>query len=150
MPGDAMLLALKPRWADAILRGVKTAEVRRSAPRARPGTPVLLYASSPVQRVVGACIIASVDEATPAALWERHGPSTGLDCQSFSEYLDGARRPGCLLVTEPTRIAPTALAGSPPQSYRWITARDGELVALVASVLPSRSSEKLSPNGITT
>ena len=41
-PERAMLLSVHPRFANAILAGSKTVEVRRQRVAAPPGTPVLI------------------------------------------------------------------------------------------------------------
>jgi predicted transcriptional regulator len=48
-----LLLSLRPRFADAILAGAKTVELRRRPINARPGTAILLYASRPMMAIVG-------------------------------------------------------------------------------------------------
>ena len=47
--GRTLLLSLRPRFADAILTGAKTIEVRRRPVNASAGTPISLYASSPLR-----------------------------------------------------------------------------------------------------
>ena len=48
-----LLLSLRPRFAQAILSGAKTVEVRRRPVNAPPQTPIILYASSPTMAIVG-------------------------------------------------------------------------------------------------
>ena len=48
-----LLLCLRPRFAEAILSGAKTVELRRRPINTQPGTPILLYASSPTMAIVG-------------------------------------------------------------------------------------------------
>ena len=43
-----VVLSLRPRFAEAILAGVKTVELRRTVPKIVIPTRALLYASSPV------------------------------------------------------------------------------------------------------
>ncbi|WP_237302536.1 ASCH domain-containing protein [Streptomyces sp. S063] len=46
-PERALLLSLHPRFATAILNGEKTVELRRQRVAVPPGTPVIIYATSP-------------------------------------------------------------------------------------------------------
>ena len=61
LDSDRMIvLSLKPRFAQAILAGVKTVELRRTVPKIVIPTRALLYASSPVRALLGTCVITSV------------------------------------------------------------------------------------------
>lgn len=51
-----ILLSIKPVWAEAILDGSKDYEYRKTIPTKEPPLRALLYASSPVQSIVGAVI----------------------------------------------------------------------------------------------
>jgi hypothetical protein len=46
-----LLLSLRPQFADAILSGTKTVELRRRPINAQSGTPILLYASRPTMAI---------------------------------------------------------------------------------------------------
>ena len=56
-------LSLKPRFAEAILAGTKTVELRRTTPKIEVPTRALLYTSTPVRALLGTCIITSVTSA---------------------------------------------------------------------------------------
>lgn len=50
----AVLLSIHPKWAEKIYSGEKAVEWRKTFPtEAEPGTPVLLYETSPVCMVTG-------------------------------------------------------------------------------------------------
>ena len=70
-----IVLSLKPRFAEAILAGTKTVELRRTTPRIEVPTRALLYATTPVRALLGTCIITEVRTADLTALWR----STGHD-----------------------------------------------------------------------
>ena len=50
----------RPRFAEAILAGVKTVELRRTVPKIVVPTLALLYATTPVRALLGTCIITDV------------------------------------------------------------------------------------------
>jgi predicted transcriptional regulator len=52
--------SIKPVHSDAIYDGSKTVELRRRFPLVRPGTPVVVYNSSPTMEVSGEFCVASV------------------------------------------------------------------------------------------
>lgn len=49
----ALFVSVKPRFAEKILAGEKSVELRRVRPSVTPGTLVIFYASSPTREVVG-------------------------------------------------------------------------------------------------
>lgn len=56
----AILLSVHPRFAEAILAGSKSVEVRRQRVAVPSGTPVLLDATAPPMALVGMARIAAV------------------------------------------------------------------------------------------
>lgn len=133
-----VLLSVRPRFADALLDGTKTVEVRRRPVQLHAGTLCLLYASSPTRALTGALILAGVDHGSPDELWRRHGPRTGLTRVEYDDYLDG-RSTACALVVASPIAFDTAVplpelrrrndGFVPPQSYRFV--HDGELRAML-------------------
>lgn len=125
----ALLLSLRPRFADSILSGSKSVELRRQRINARPGTPVILYASAPTMGIVGTARIANAHVAAPTDVWEQFRDQLGLTYEEFETYLAGATRASALELTaviplpEPVSLERlrAALAFSPPQSYRYLT-----------------------------
>lgn len=52
MPNNILLLSIKPEYADKILAGKKTVELRRVRTRLEAGDLVLVYVTSPQQNLV--------------------------------------------------------------------------------------------------
>lgn len=133
-----VLLSVRPRFADALLDGTKTVEVRRRPVRLHAGALCLLYSSSPTRALTGALTVAGVEHGTPDELWRRHGPRTALNRDEYDNYLHGRSTACALVVTAPIVFhTPVPLAELrrrnhtfvPPQSYRFV--RDGEIEALL-------------------
>lgn len=129
-----LLMSLRPRFAQAILDGTKTVELRRSRVAAPPGTPILLYASTPVRSVLGTATLHNVDTDTPGRLWRRHRTRLGLSLEEFNNYLTGVTTASCLSITHVQPLpVPYGLAWlrdhanfQPPQSYRYLALGDPE------------------------
>ena len=81
-----VVLPLKPRFADAVLTGAKTVELRRAEPKIVVPTRALIYSTSPVRALVGTCIVSSVETDRLASLWQRFGPRIGINRGEFSDY----------------------------------------------------------------
>lgn len=81
----SVLLAMKPRFANAIMTGEKTVEFRRTRFRDQVSR-VVVYASSPMRRVVGYFEVSRVDEDSPAVLWERYADRGGVTEDELMAY----------------------------------------------------------------
>ena len=137
-----VVLSLKPRFAEAILAGVKTVELRRTEPKIVVPTRALLYASTPVRALVGKCIVDSVRSADLATLWDQYGPRSDLCHSEFLQYFDGVGRGAALTLTQPQafsqqidledlRAKPKGFR--PPQSYAYIDTETGDqLIGMAA------------------
>lgn len=128
-PERALLLSLHPRFATAILQGDKTVELRRQRVAVPPGTPVIIYATSPVMALLGTACLTSVDTATPAQVWRRHRAACGISRTEYAAYMDGAAQASALVLHSPRSLSSTVPlahlrrtgAFHPPQSYRYLT-----------------------------
>lgn len=89
--GRAMLLPIKPKYASLILAGTKKVELRRSWPAQRVGV-LVLYSSSPVQKLVGLAYVKKVVECELPALWEiSMANGGGVTYEEFNAYMQGKR-----------------------------------------------------------
>ena len=123
-----MLLSVRPRFADSILSGVKSAELRRQRPTVPPGTPVIIYATKPCAAVIGIARIDRVCEGTPSDLWAQYQGQMAIAHEEFALYLRDARVAYVMLLSEAKRLAsPLSLENlregsdfQPPRSYRYV------------------------------
>jgi predicted transcriptional regulator len=95
-----LLLSLRPRFADAILDGSKTVELRRQRMAIRPGTMIFLYASAPVMSVVGAARLAGIRVGKPEEVWRDFHSHLALSYMEFDNYLTGATQATALQLTQ--------------------------------------------------
>ena len=128
-PARALVLSLKPWFAEAILAGTKTVEVRRVRPRITDPTLALLYASGSVRALVGTCVVRSVARYPADELWQLHGADTALSLTEFDTYLQGRDCGVALLLERPQPLAsPIPLhtlrqehSFRPPQSFAYVS-----------------------------
>lgn len=135
----ALFLSVRPNFAELILAGTKTVEVRRVVPRAaKPGSLVLIYASSPEKALWGICFIENVSIGRPETIWRKLGKSTGLKKRDFLAYLLGADKAVALHVSKPIEFArPIPLSEirsvwnqfQPPQSFSYVALSKVEQLA---------------------
>lgn len=122
----SVLLSIKPKYADAILDGTKTFELRRAVFRNPDVRRAVIYASSPISRVIGEFSIADVLELEPEKLWRATAKGSGVDREFFDDYFRGRKTGYALQVQKPKRYAkPLHLTdhfgfSRPPQSFCYL------------------------------
>ena len=124
-----VFFSVRPRFADAILEGRKQVELRRVQPKARPGTPILIYASSPSCCLVGGAVVARVSSKSPTRLWTEVRSEAGVTREVYREYFRGAGVACGIWLQDVWRLVrPVPLANlrdslpgfEPPQSFRYL------------------------------
>lgn len=122
----SVLLSVKPHFAEAILAGEKKFEFRRALFRDPEVQTVVLYASSPVKRVVGEFSVGEIVSMTLDALWTHTQSSAGIERDYFDEYFSG-RELGYAVEVQSARRYPQPLdlhsdfgIDHPPQSFRYL------------------------------
>lgn len=128
--GRAVLLSIKPKYADLILAGSKRVELRRSWPSNDIGVMVL-YSSSPIQRLVGVAYIDHIEETDPNGLWKLADEfGGGVSNDELNEYFAGKKTAFGIMIREAkiaeVTISPKDLFAnfSPPQSFQYLTPQD--------------------------
>jgi predicted transcriptional regulator len=115
-PGEgAVLISIKPRYAELIEGGVKRVEFRRRFPGRWSGGRALFYVTSPVRAVTMEAWIACVKRGGVAELWEAFGEVSGVTLGEFEDYFSGAKA-GVALVLEGVRRLGVAVGFRAPQS----------------------------------
>lgn len=137
-----IVLSLKPRFAEAILAGTKTVELRRTKPRIEVPTRALLYATTPVRALLGTCIITDVRSADLVALWRVYGSRSDLSHNEFKRYFEGLDVGTALLLAHQQpldRIVPLQDLRAkpkgfrPPQSFAYVDAKTGHRLLRMAA-----------------
>jgi len=128
--GKAIVLSIKPKYAELILAGTKTVEFRR-AWAAEKVDMIAIYASSPIQKLVGIVQVSDIVRAKPATLWgycsKRGG---GLSKSELTAYFNGKESGVAVLLQDAKRfgqgVDPQKVIKnfSPPQSFRYMTAAE--------------------------
>lgn len=130
-----VLLSVKPQYANLIVDGVKSIELRRKFPTdLAEGTRCLIYSSSPTQKVIGECKIESVKKLSISELWKRTAINAMISWDDFSSYFSGlehgyaVKMYASIRYDKPKDISTAAgMETKPPQSYRYLPSRDGSV-----------------------
>jgi predicted transcriptional regulator len=122
----SVLLSIKPRFANAILEGTKTFELRRAIFRSPTVRKIVIYASSPVSLVIGEFMVDGILALEPKKLWAVTANGACVDQEFFDEYFRGREIGFALKVYRPRRYAkPLRLEelfglSRPPQSFCYL------------------------------
>ena len=120
-----VLLSIKPDFANKIFDGTKKYEFRKIIFRNQNVSKVVVYASSPVCRVIGEFEIENIlcDELTN--LWDRTKADAGINKEFYFEYFSGHNKGYAIKVGKRTKyrtqkVLKEAFGIQPPQSFQYI------------------------------
>ncbi len=119
------LLSIKPEYVKKIFSGEKRFEFRKCS-FAQKISKVIVYATSPVCRIVGEFDVDCILKDTPAALWTQTKDSAGISEDFFFQYFEG-RKCAVAIQIKSTRLYEKEINPYiewdrffPPQSFRYI------------------------------
>ncbi len=121
-----VLLSVRPRYADAIMRGEKRFEFRRSLFKHRDVERVFIYATSPVKRIIGSFSIKAILHERPQDLWKVTKASAGICKEDFFEYFKRVEKGYAIEIDgvvpfktplDPSDVIPDFTA---PRSFRYV------------------------------
>ncbi len=130
---EFLVLSVRPKFAEAIVDGRKTIEVRRQRPSVHPGTLGFVYSSSPIQAVVGSFRVDGICSGTPEELWTLAQSGAHISRQDFDSYFAGADFGHAIVVSCGQRLPnPIKLSHlrvvwpgcKPPRSFGYLVAAD--------------------------
>ena len=123
---NVIALSINPRYAHAFFSGEKTVEFRRN------GTPVdithiVVYSTSPDQKILGYCEVRDCVIAPPQILWRDFGKHGFINQDDFFSYYEGYPIGKCYLLKNPLMfLRPLPLTkcqsfSRSPQSFAYVT-----------------------------
>jgi predicted transcriptional regulator len=122
----SILLSIKPEFAEKIFAGLKKFEFRRVIFKSPSVYRVVVYASSPVQRVIGEFEIDGILSLGKGKLWRRTKRHSGIEKSFFYEYFRGRKNGFAIKIKCPRRY-PTPFplkhlcnTSRPPQSFMYL------------------------------
>lgn len=85
------IISIQPKYANMILDGSKTFELRRAIFK-QDVEKIFIYASSPICKVVGEFSIDKLIEFNLGLLWLQVRESAGVSKEEFYRYFDGKKK----------------------------------------------------------
>lgn len=120
-----VLLSVRPEFAHQIFEGSKKYEYRRAIFRQPEVKTVVVYASSPVKKVIGEFTIGEILHGSPRALWAKTEAHAGISKRRFFEYF-ASRQNGYAIAVASTVTYDSPLSlehfavTSAPQSFVYL------------------------------
>lgn len=131
MSSNAIVLSIRPQYAEKIFKGSKTVELRRVRPKyIQKNSLVLMYISSPVQSIAGVFRVSQIKEMSPSDLWKHVKDIAGVTKHEFDNYyLNVNVGIGIFIdevwpLAEPIKMEDWQEQGinfQPPQGFRYAT-----------------------------
>ncbi|MEP9377487.1 ASCH domain-containing protein [Aquabacter sp. CN5-332] len=130
------IISIRPNFAEAIIAGEKTVELRRRIPPIEIGTRLWIYATKPVGAVIGSAVVKDIFRGLPEDIWDKGGNLSRVDRADFDIYFAGAVEAIGLLLWQARRGHPVSIeklrsirAGfHPPQVILRITDEEASFI----------------------
>lgn len=121
----AVLLSIKPEFAYKIFEGTKKYEFRKQIFKDSSIKKVIVYSSSPEQKVIGEFTIDGILNDTPSDLWLQTRDYSGITQAFYEEYFRGRKNAYAIKVAS-TKLYEQKKDLSdfdimfPPQSFAYV------------------------------
>ncbi len=120
-----VLLSIKPEFAFKIFEGIKKFEFRKVIFKNPKVKTVVVYASSPVQQVIGEFEIEDIFTSSPSNIWEMTKKDSGISEVYFYEYFADREVAHAIKIKKTKKYKkPLSLREDfnvlPPQSYLYL------------------------------
>jgi predicted transcriptional regulator len=121
-----VVLSIKPEFANKIFDGSKKFEFRKSIFKNENVKTILVYSSSPVQKVIGEFQIEKIIKHDLKTLWDLTKEYSGITKEYFYEYFADKQQGFAIKIKTKTRYRkPKCLREdfnlTPPQSFAYWT-----------------------------
>lgn len=120
-----VLLSIKPEFANLIFESQKDFEFRAALFKDPEIRSVVVYASSPVQKVIGEFEIETILHEQLDLLWEQTKHAAGIERTYYDSYYQGKEKGYAIKVgkrifySNPLNLT-QAFAMAPPQSFAYL------------------------------
>lgn len=120
-----VLLSIKPEFAFKIFEGTKKFEFRKVIFKKADIRTVIVYASSPVQQVIGEFEIDAIFSSGPEVIWEMTKKHSGISETFFYEYFANREIAHAIKIKNTKKYSkPLSIKDDfkliPPQSYVYL------------------------------
>lgn len=120
-----VILSIKPEYANKIFNGSKKFEFRRSIFKNKEVTKIIVYASSPVSKIIGEFQIEKILHEDLKSLWNLTKDFSGISEKYYYDYFIGKEN-GYALEVKKVKLYKEVLCIketfgiNPPQSFAYV------------------------------
>ena len=123
-----LFLSVKQEYAERILDGTKTIELRKSKPNVAPGDCMIIYCTSPIKAIVGLATIQEVIIHSPEKMWKLYSETLGIERGDYLNYYGNSEKAVGIVLDQVVKLSnkinldaikkqlPTF---TPPQTYKY-------------------------------
>lgn len=120
-----VILSIKPYYAEKILNGEKTYELRKSIFKVPNIKTVIIYASSPISRIIGEFEIDGIIHEDITMLWKKTQEFAAVERSFFDEYFANKEKGYAIKIKNIKRYNKTynikeKFGVTAPQSFSYI------------------------------
>lgn len=120
----SILLAVKSEYVKRIFSGEKTFEYRKRIPK-QSVERIIIYETSPCERIVGIVNVEGVMKDTPTCLWNKTFSQGGISQEAYMDYYAGSDVAYAFVLGEVRRFSKDIKLCEigvlhPPQSFQYI------------------------------
>lgn len=121
-----VLLSIKPEFAEKIFNGTKKYEFRKSIFKNTSVDKIVVYASAPVQKVIGEFDVEDILVENPSELWLKTKDYSGITREFFDQYFKVKNKGYAIKISKTRRYkSPLNLKDHyginfPPQSFLYL------------------------------
>jgi len=147
----SILISVKPEYADQIMDGCKTVELRRRfTEEVDKNTRLFIYSSSPVKAIVGYARIDRVAKLAVPQIWRTFRNEACIEKADFENYFHGSDFGFVVLLNQVKPLAASLELEDisdrwgirPPQSYMYLTAEVASAISMGANEISSRHKRR--------
>jgi len=119
------VLSINPHFAKKILFGDKQVEFRKTK-MSPTVSHIIIYSTSPEQKVTGFFEVTGFDEGNPAELWQRYSKVGGIEESDYWTYYNSKRKGFAIRIGRvftlktPHRLRDIVDFASVPQSFCYV------------------------------
>ena len=120
------MLSIKPEYVEKILSGEKRYEFRRRVFKRMDVDTIVIYSTSPQQRVVAEVDVVGILESDPIDIWKKTRDKAGISDKAFMAYFDGVDIAYAIELgpvnryPQPRLLSSYAEVSAPPQSFVYV------------------------------
>jgi predicted transcriptional regulator len=103
------IISIHPKYANAILSGKKTVELRRRIPNLKPETKLWIYSTLPVGAIIGSATVENTISDDIENTWINTKDINGISHSDFLKYFSGTEKAICIFLKRIRKGEPVSI-----------------------------------------